>query len=149
MDQVDSWAAAVNTNNGEYRSVNCVPRLRRRCGCASNSAVLSLSPPYVPLLSFYLSRFVSSRRFFFFTFSRRVARAMHLAAITHACLLSPTGPQIRAICASRCNARLREEFPENPVNLNFNNQSGHSSINLEFSSAMSECWKKMDLRTFL
>lgn len=91
VHQVDSRAAAVNTNNGEYRSVNCVLGSVEG-GCASAAvpppSLPSLRCPRGSILSLYPPFIRCPRDFFFFCAalqSRRIAA--HLAAITHMCLL--------------------------------------------------------------
>lgn len=68
VHQVDSRAAAVNTNNGEYRSVNCVLGSAEG-GCASTfyraCPSVPLPPPFCPFilpLSLVLANFFSAVR---------------------------------------------------------------------------------------
>lgn len=100
VHQVDSRAAAVNTNNGEYRSVNCVLGSIEG-GCA---AVLLPSPVRarhsVPSSSLYPW---SSRIFFPLPLPppRGPTIATHLTAIvTHMCLLAD-----RSTRYARCQTR--------------------------------------------
>lgn len=105
--QVDSRAAAVNTNNREYRSVNCVlgsteggcvsagVLLRRR----SARPILSLYPPFIPCLANFFSAVLQWRCIR--GSSRRISRRL-----LHTACVCSTGRSTRyALCQTRVHGR--------------------------------------------
>lgn len=141
MDQVDSRAAAVNTNNGEYRSVNCVLGFVERW----LREQLGRPPPRVRVrASAFLSFYISScpRQLFFFFFLHSLAARNSNASRCISRRLR-TRPFARRPTHTRCNA-MRLRGVSETVNLNFNNQSLviYRSIWSFHPRVSSKCWGK-------
>lgn len=107
VHQVDSRTAAVNTNNGEYRSVNCVLGFVEG-GCASVMPI-SLPPPPHPAVASHLRvvldpliQLALSRELFSgFLRRNRGASRCDYARVPYACVCPPTDDALTASSSAR------------------------------------------------